>query len=74
MSIEQYYVSQQLCWRCRRACGGCSWSQRLQPVPGWTATHMRRRTGHSRGGAVMMDTYSIKACPEFVPDRSAVNA
>ena len=74
MSIEQYYVSQQLCWRCRRACGGCRWSSRGKPVPGWTATPMRRNAGTSKGVPVIIDTYRITACPQFVPDRSAVNA
>ncbi len=28
---------EQPCWDCSRACGGCSWSADLTPVPGWTA-------------------------------------
>ena len=26
-----------LCWKCERACGGCSWSADLIPVDGWDA-------------------------------------
>lgn len=26
-----------LCWSCKNACGGCSWSKSLTPVKGWQA-------------------------------------
>ena len=68
MSIEQYFTSQQLCWGCRKACGGCRWSSRGKPVPGWTATPMRRNAGTNKGVPVIMDTYRITACPQFVAD------
>lgn len=42
----------QLCWTCAKACGGCAWSRRFDPVPGWKAE--RTRMG-----------YSILACPEY---------
>lgn len=28
---------EQPCWECARACGSCSWSADLTPVPGWVA-------------------------------------
>ena len=29
----------QLCWSCKKACGGCGcpWADKLKPVEGWTA-------------------------------------
>ena len=68
MSIEQYFTSQQLCWGGRNACGGCAWSSMGKPVPGWTATPMRRNAGTSKGVPVIIDTYRIMACPLYVPD------
>lgn len=63
-------VGAQLCWTCLKACGGCSWSSRFEPVPGWTAVAvaMRYRDGKNRD----VQTYSITACPEYVEDARAV--
>lgn len=63
-------VGAQLCWTCKKACGGCSWSSRFEPVPGWTAVAvaMRYRDGKTRD----VDTYSITACPEYEEDARAV--
>ena len=54
--------SQQLCWDCAKATGRCSWSRRLEPVPGWTATKVERL---SHTGEIVEGT-QITACPEFV--------
>ena len=51
----------QLCWRCKNACGGCSWSQCLKPVDGWTAIPT---IIHDDGGD--FSSYDIKKCPEFI--------
>lgn len=50
----------QLCWGCAKSCGGCSWSKRFEPVPGWTAvpTLLCGR----------IPSYRITECPEFVSD------
>ena len=34
---KEYYFSDQLCWDCKNACGGCEWSESLEPVPVWKA-------------------------------------
>lgn len=38
---------EQLCWSCKKACGGydCPWANKLKPVEGWTAkeTSVQRR-------------------------------
>ena len=51
----------QLCWRCKNACGGCSWSRELKPVDGWTAepTIVKDSNGD-------FPSYKIKKCPEFI--------
>lgn len=51
----------QICWRCAKACGGCSWSADLTPVPGWIAE--KRSYPVEKG---MKETsYIIRYCPEF---------
>ena len=53
-------VKEQLCWMCQNACGGWSWSSCFQPVEGWTAEKVHRKT---------YDSYRIEKCPEYVPDK-----
>lgn len=55
-----------LCWECANATGGCSWSQRFRPVPGWDATPT---VLHQDGVVRKITSYHVKACPEFVEDR-----
>lgn len=63
-----------ICIDCKKACGGCSWSEvdpatgeiRFEPVPGWTAKKVQLRNGSNRDGSGhYVYTYSIKACPLF---------
>lgn len=61
-----------ICWNCRRAAGGCSWSgldpetlePAFQPVPGWTAETLP----YIANGCKLGTTYRITACPLFLPD------
>lgn len=48
-----------LCWRCKNATGGCRWSQRLEPVDGWTAVQAELHD---------YTTFNVLECPEFVWD------
>ena len=48
-------AKEQLCWTCQKSCGACSWSGCFQPVKGWTAEKVHRKT--------------IENCPEYVPDK-----
>ena len=56
-----FRTSNTLCWSCRNAVPdrrhGCSWSECFEPVKGWEAT--KRPKGVS---------YTVKSCPEFIPD------
>lgn len=48
-----------LCWRCQKSTGGCRWSQRLEPVDGWTAVEKVMRD---------CESFQVIECPEFVWD------
>ena len=56
---------EQLCWRCRKATGGCRWSRFGEPIENWLArkTYI---TADSVGGVT--ETYEIRECPEFEKD------
>lgn len=49
-----------LCWKCKNACGGCSWSKNLTPVEGWKAERVYNNV-------YSQDTvsYRVRECPEF---------
>ena len=53
--------SGQLCWRCKNACGGCSWSRNKTPIKNWDAEPhiVKDKEGDIR-------SYKIRKCPEFI--------
>lgn len=57
-------MSNELCWNCQKACGGCTWSDRLELVEGCTATPTER----TLTGGKPLQGYHITQCPEFVAD------
>ena len=59
-SLEKGY---QLCFSCKNACGGCSWSRCGEPVGGWVATPTVILQN-----AEEKESYSIEYCPEFQYD------
>lgn len=58
------HAPQTLCWYCKNACGGCSWSKSFKPVKGWTATY-RPVNIFKR----LADSYFVHECPEFEEGR-----
>lgn len=65
------FQSQQLCWTCANACGGCEWSDHLEPVPGWDATLTSRVLkvgGKGKGGTRVASSFVIHYCPKFRRD------
>lgn len=52
-----------ICFDCKNACGGCPWSAKSVPIPGWSAE--KSDIGNKRKS---IETYHITACPLFVPD------
>jgi hypothetical protein len=61
---QERITSDQLCWKCQKACGGCSWSAEFKPVKGWTAQKTKIRVQSGRH----IKSYEIIDCPEYVPD------
>ena len=51
-----------LCWECKNATCGCSWSREFRPVEGWVATKIKASSTHP------YETYSVIECPNFVRD------
>lgn len=60
------YASVQPCWSCVNACGGCDWSSRLRPIPGWDARKIVKPDAKSPTG--LWETYEIRSCPQFVQE------
>lgn len=60
---EERARKQQLCWICKNACGGCSWSRAFKPVEGWMATPtiILQEDNYIK----LIPSYHITACPEF---------
>lgn len=60
-----YNANRQLCWKCKKACGGydCEWANRLKPVEGWTAVPTMKAPSNRHGQ--IMHSYAITECPKF---------
>ena len=63
-------TSDQPCWDCKKALGGCSWSRDFTPVAGWRATPTYKAGNtDGRGNRLPpMKSYRITYCPEFEPE------
>lgn len=57
----------QPCWTCTKYLGGCPWSARFEPVPGWDADPVEK-SGNNTNPPI--STYDIKFCPMYVNDGS----
>lgn len=57
---------QTICWDCAKATGGCSWSDELKPVDGWTAAPCQASQRFKP-----YDSYVVIRCPMF--DRDSLN-
>ena len=58
--MDNKNYSNQLCWNCKKATGGCAWSSRLLPVDGWSAKPTTTQEGTR--------SFEIKHCPEYEDD------
>lgn len=57
----------QLCGFCKNFAYGCEWSERGEPVPGWTATPtVIKADRRHRNVTKEIKSFSITACPKFV--------
>lgn len=58
---KKYSKNEQPCWTCKKACGGCRWSDKLKPVKGWVAIKVKRKDDT---GEKNLTGYKIISCPE----------
>lgn len=66
-------IKMTLCWKCAKACGACSWSDKLIPVKGWTAKKTRLQNADGYGSYRYSTSYQVIECPEFVDDTDQYN-
>ena len=57
-------IKYSICWDCSNATGGCLWSKRLKPVPGWKIIPTRKTSSDGRDYASCI----VLECPEFKRD------
>ena len=64
---KSIHDTNELCFRCKKATGGCAWSRSFDPVEGWTAEPTRTvyRVGYEENPRMLKQSYHITACPEF---------
>lgn len=63
-------MTMQPCWSCKKYAGGCSWTRKFEPIPGWDAVPTVK-SGSCRGNGVKyaaIETYEIRHCPEYEDD------
>jgi predicted nucleic acid-binding Zn ribbon protein len=65
---DNFTPSEQPCWTCKNACGGCSWSRSFEPVKGWKAKPSK--IYYLEGDYT--DSYKITYCPEYERRREEV--
>lgn len=54
-----------LCWNCKNALGGCSWSKSYVPIKGWKAIRSDVKTAlHT-----YVESYFVLECPEYVKEK-----
>ena len=57
-----------ICWSCANACGGCEWSERFRPVPGWTAVETVIKINATVNGSSQKtetQSYHVISCPKY---------
>lgn len=59
---------QSICWHCKNACGGCSWSRELVPPKDCKIAVDKMLINDGNGRSHYVDNPVILKCPEFVPD------
>lgn len=68
---------QTLCWSCKNAVGGCSWSayKRHIPVPGWDAIPTKIKSSVQISGRIVasyVDSYIVVRCPQYINDKEEI--
>lgn len=52
-----------LCWQCKNATGGCSWSKDFTPVAGWNAIPTKLKAVTQN--IILHSSYLVIDCPQF---------
>lgn len=65
MKNKQNNKASTLCWDCKNAVAGCSWSKSFIPVVGWEAEKTVIHEYALIGG---MQSYKVNKCPEFIAE------
>lgn len=50
-----------LCWLCKNAGGGCSWSKTFKPVKGWVAEPTILHISKDQ----TLNSFNVESCPQF---------
>lgn len=65
--MADYHVhlkeDQTLCWRCKNCFGGCSWSEKFEPVEGWNAERTVIKYFN-----IETPSFLVRDCPLFIED------
>lgn len=56
-----------ICWDCKHATGGCSWSREFEPVSGWNAEKTLIK-GYRDDDNYLVNSYCVYECPLFEHD------
>lgn len=67
-SMTEFNRSKQICFDCKKAVGGCSWSKNFTPVQGWVAEPTKIRQSGGQEWRHTTASYRIISCPEFEHD------
>lgn len=62
-NCERCKADQTLCWKCRNALGGCSWSDKFEAVKGWKAEATTISNGCGE-----VPSFIVRDCPQFCKD------
>ena len=63
-TAKEDFKGESLCWSCKKATGGCSWSRSLTPIKGWNAESETRK-----GNEGKYIGYRVKECPLYEEGR-----
>lgn len=61
---NKHEIGESLCFGCKKAVCGCSWSKYFKPVDGWNAEKVKLNISKEK----TINTYQVKACPLFESD------
>lgn len=65
-TMTEFNRAKQICFDCKKAVGGCSWSKKFEPVEGWVAEPtFIKQYGRQESALNVTQSYRIISCPQF---------